>query len=303
MHRKQILTIIILQIASLLNVCAQEALCSWLSPPTVEVGRQYLFRRDFLPSSDVGEANVSISSNGPFRLFVNGRVVCSVYDADNNKTYNVDVSDYMCNDSNTVAVWCAPDVNLLPDDSSKQMLALCFYGKYADGKPFSCATDSSWLCAPSPALSSADGELVDARETIDDWNMRTLPLQMKWTNVKQTGILWTDVWSLYNARKISDYNIKVIKPTSFDVDDDGTTVTYNFGKPFWGTYRITVRDAKRGERIFVDGSEYVCRGVLDEQFVGRLVHKGIRKVVITGDNKFRKSHVVKVEGIAVSPFI
>lgn len=303
MHSKQLLIITIIQLASLLNASAQGALCSWLSPQMPEGGRQYLFRRDILPSSTIDEAFVNVSSGGPFRLFVNGRVVYSAYDARCHKTYNVDVSGYMRNDSNTVAVWCAPDVNRPYGDDNENMLALSLYGKYADGKTFSCSTDSSWLCAPANVVSLADGEAMDAREYVQDWNMCTIPMQMRWSNARETGLAWMQTWPLYTARGLSDYNIKVVRTSSFDVDDDGKTVTYNFGKAFWGTFRITVRDAKRGERIWIDGSEYVCKGVLDEQFVGRFVHKGIRKVVISGDSNFRKSHVVKVEGIAVSPSI
>ncbi len=303
MHSKQILLITILQLASLLNVCAQGALSSWLSPQLTERGRQYLFRRDILPISDIDEAFINVSAVGPFRLFVNGRVVYSAYDANGNKSYTIDVADYMRNDSNTVAVWCAPDINRPSGGVDCGMLALSFYGKYTNGRTFSCSTDSLWLCAPANVISSAYGEIIDAREYIPDWNMCAIPVQMKWSNAKETGLQWSDALSQSNVSGLSDYNIKVVGMSSFDLDDDGKTVAYNFGKAFWGTVRITVRDAKKGERILIDGSEYVCRGALDEQFVGRFVHRGIRKVVITGDISFRKSHVVKVEGLAMSPSI
>ena len=281
---------------------AQGALCSWLSVQTVEKGRQYLFRRTFTDHREIADAYVTVASNGPFRLFINGRVVFTSYFPDNGKGYTLDVKAFMHNDSNTVAVWYAPDIEEPTDETDvcTPMFALSISGKDVSGNRFSWVTDSSWLCAPSNALSTSEGENEDALAYIPGWNMGSLPFPVKWKHAVETDVLWQGMPSLAFSHGRSDSDISVLKPSSFDNFDDGKTVSYNFNKPFWGTFRLTVRNAKAGERIWAGGSEYVCKGTLDEQFVGRFVLKGIRKLVVTGDETFRKSHVVKVEGIATA---
>lgn len=300
MHNKQILLIIILQLASLLNVSAQGALCSWLSPKCVESGRQYLFRRTFLPVTDIDEAFVSLTSHGGFRLYVNGRVVLSVYEPTNSDSYTLDVSDYMRNDSNVIALWCAPDISQGLHEKEDGMFALHFHGRDVSGSQFSYSSDSTWLCAPSNAMSTSDGEIVNALEYMPDLNACTLSMPMKWSNAEAVSDEWIESKPLCFDKSLPNYKMTIRKVSSFDVDNDDKTVTYNFGHAFWGTCRVTLRNAKKGERIWIDGSEYVCRGELDEQFIGKFVCRGIRKVVITGDDKFRRSHVVKVEGISLA---
>jgi hypothetical protein len=303
MRRKQLLLITILQFLSLLNATAQEALCSWLSAETVESGRQYLFRRTFTGGDDAAEACATVAANGPFRLFINGMAVFTSYFPCGGDCLTVDVKGYIRKGENTVALWYAPDMTgaeTLPD-SGGGMFALSLRGRLASGKLFTWVTDTTWLCTPSNALSAPEGESEDATEYLSGWSTGELPVPMRWTHAVGTAAFWAETVSRTLSQGHSDCAIKALKPSFFDVSDDGTAVAYNFNNAFWGTFRITVRGAKAGERIWADGSEYVCRGVLDEQFIGRFVHKGIRKLVITGDTQFRKSHIVKVEGITLSP--
>lgn len=301
-HSKQLLLTTIIQLLSLLNTNAQGALCFWLSAETAEEGRQYLFRRTYAGGFDIADARVTVAANGHFRLFVNGRAVFTSCFSGDGDACTLDVGAYMRNDSNVIAVWYAPETAMSGTYSggAKPMVALSLCGETVTGKPFFCATDSTWLCAPSNVLATPDGENVDATEYMPDWNAVGVMTLMKWKPAAATVPFWTDASLSGHGRRFSDYETEIVKPASFDVLDEGNAVSYNFSKAFYGTFRLTVRNAKAGERIAANGSEYICRGVLDEQFVGRFVNKGIRKVVVTGDNGFLKSHVVKVEGIAVS---
>jgi hypothetical protein len=309
MHRKQLLLIAILNMLSLLNVNAQEALCSWLSASYYEPGRQMLFRRTYAANFDMTEAHIAIASKGTFRLFVNGRAVFSSYISGNSRhfyddcdIYNIDVKAYIRNGSNTIAVWYAPEFTAPEkvDMTGEKMIALCFYGVDASGKSFLHTSDSTWLCAPSNTLSTTEGEIVNALEYIPDWNICDLPMPMKWNCAEDAGSLRVIMSDYPVYEGFADSRIDIINPRHFDVSENEKTVIYDFDKGFFGTFRFTVRGAAVGERIWANGSEYVCRGVLDEQFIGRFVHKSIRKIIITGDDSFRKSHVVKVEGMALS---
>ncbi len=302
-HSRRFLLITVIQFLSLLNADAQGALCSWLSVEKAEQGRQYLFRRTYVSDSAVAEANVTIAANGSFRLFVNGRAVFTSFFPCGDNGVTLDVTPYMRNDSNTVAVWYAPDVRCAqcPSSDANPMVALCLYGRYVSEKPFIFATDTTWLCAPLNVLSSSEGEIENALEYVSGGNLDDAPVPMKWGNSVNSGVLWTQMSPVLRGRGFSDSAVQIVKPSSFDVLDDENAVSYNFNKPFYGTFRLTVRNAKAGERIWAGGSEYVCRGVLDEQFVGRFVLKGIRRIIVSGDGNFKKSHIVKVEGIALSP--
>lgn len=302
-HSRRFLLITVIQFLSLLNADAQGALCSWLSAETAEPGRQYLFSRTYVSNSDIAEANATVAANGSFRLFVNGRAVFTSFFPCPEDGVTLDVTPYMRNDSNTVAVWCAPGLDAAQrrSDECCPMVALCLYGRYASEKPFVFATDTTWLCAPTNVLSTSEGESENALEYISGGSADGSSVPMKWGISANRGVLWTKMSPLYCGRRFSDSAIQVVKPSSFDVLADETAVFYNFGKTFFGTFRLTVRNAKAGERIWADGSEYVCRGVLDEQFVGRFVLKGIRKILVSGDRNFKRSHIVKVEGIALSP--
>lgn len=298
-----------MQFFSLLNANAQEALCSWLSAPSVERGRQMLFRRTYTDGLDIAEARVTIASKGFFRLFVNGRAVFTSYvlgdepaASDDFDIYTVDVGAYVRRDSNTVAVWYAPEMTtpIASSEDEKDMFALCFYGTYVSGEHFSHISDSTWLCAPSNVLSTSEGENNNSIEYLQDWNTSVPSVQMKWKGAEESGFCPLGTTSSDVYKDFSDCRIDILSPGHFDVSDDSKTISYDFGNGFFGTFRFTVRGAKAGERIWANGSEYVCSGVLDEQFIGRFVHKSIRKIVISGDDSFRKTHIVKVEGLAIS---
>ena len=87
--------------------------------------------------------------------------------------------------------------------------------------------------------------------------------------------------------------------TSIVNGKDCVFTCYDFGLGFIGFARVTLRGARKGERIFIGDMEYICSGQLDEQACLRFTTMPVRKLTIYGDNKFRADHIVNVEGISI----
>ena len=85
--------------------------------------------------------------------------------------------------------------------------------------------------------------------------------------------------------------------TPITVNNDKRSANYCFDHPFVGVVRVTLRDTKPGETIFINGMRYVCNGTIDEQVMGRFVMQPWLSVTISGDRYFRNNHVQNVEGI------
>lgn len=80
-------------------------------------------------------------------------------------------------------------------------------------------------------------------------------------------------------------------------ETDKRSVTYAFPHVFMGFVRVTIRDARPGETIFINGMRYICNGTIDEQAIGRFAMLPWRSVTITGDRRFKPEQVQNVEGL------
>ena len=80
-------------------------------------------------------------------------------------------------------------------------------------------------------------------------------------------------------------------------ETDKRSVTYAFPHAFMGFVRVTIRDARPGETIFINGMRYICNGTIDEQAIGRFAMLPWRSVTITGDRRFKPEQVQNVEGL------
>lgn len=308
MHKKQLLLIIISQFLNLLNINAQGVLCSWLSDPMVKNGQQTLFMRTYIAQQEITNASLTIASKGPYRLFVNGRAVYTSYvygealkPESDCETLYLDVTDYMRADSNTIAVWYAPNVDNRNFSYSEvqPMVAVNFYGIENNGAEFSYISDSTWICKNANGYSDINIENENALEYVEGWNLGEPNDQMLWRHSQVVKSNWETIMKSYQRQVFSDYSLKVILPNYFDVADDKNVISYDFDKGFWGTVRVTIRGANVGKKIYFNGSEYVCNGQLDEQYIGRFVHYGMRKLHITGDFFFQTNQIVKVEGLEI----
>ena len=55
----------------------------------------------------------------------------------------------------------------------------------------------------------------------------------------------------------------VLEPYQEEFDHQGCHI--DFGRPFRGTIRLTIRNASKGTTLHINGNQYVCSGEMDEQ--------------------------------------
>lgn len=81
-------------------------------------------------------------------------------------------------------------------------------------------------------------------------------------------------------------------------------VTAVFSQPFFGFVRVTMRGARRGERIVTDnGLAYICNNQMDEQLFNRFIPCQQNVFSVMGDCRFKASQVQYVEGLELSTYM
>ncbi len=308
---------ILITVSGLLDLRAQEAISYWVTAENDTPGQQILLRRTFSGDMPQGTTHLLVAATGSYNLYINGRIAYSSFRFDmtgsgrqDNESAatdglllrDIDVSAYILPGDNVVAAWLAPS-NITagePEYPEKPLFFADIYVCDGSGNITFYPDDYPWLWTEANAVSLADGEYIDARDEVVGWNGAPLEEIVRWRPARQEKPIWLPTTSFLESASRSDYARKVVRPRFFSRSDDGKSIVYDFGKGFYGTVRATFRNAKSGEHVFINGSEYVCSGKFDEQFVGRFVASGCRKLRIEGDKSFSISHVSAVEGIAVS---
>ena len=295
---------------TLLGLRAQECSSLWITCPQAQNGQQVAYASECVAADSIAHAQVVVASTGYFRLYVNGSLVTvppyplarapfrdGATDGMAVAT-RFDITRHLQKGRNVVVMHCSP-----LDDTTATAFSLRLSGVYADGREFLRDADDSWMCCPLGAsFIGSKTEFQDGRESIasltldtDGCVMRWLPAATDLRNIPVSGGMSVDT----NYEYIS----KVIKPRFFSVAGDEKSVSFDFGAGFYGMLRVTIRNTKPGQRLFIDGSEYVCKGKDDEQFVMRFASSWFRKIYISGDEKFTTKQVSKVEGLQILPII
>lgn len=293
---------------TLLGLKAQECSSLWLTCPKAYVGQEIAYSRTYTDSLDLSKGSVVVATSGYFRLYVNGNLVsvpsCPMarapYRESEDKTEPIackfDVARYLRNDSNTITLLtCPSSIDETP------VFSLRFNAVSLKGRTYVREADESWLCCPlNDFLTDYNSEYCDERR-----------LSLPSNGISDEGIMhWLPVetldYSFLADTKMSvfpsyEYINKVLKPRYFSVDWDEKGISYDFGNGFAGLIRVTLRDTKAGQHIYVAGSDYVCKGQSDEQFVLHFAASGFRKVYISGDKLFRVKNVSRVEGLQIVP--
>lgn len=242
------------------------------------------FRHTYLTQRRPINATVSITARGRYRVYVNESNVTPALPSDWHHepvTIDIDVSGYLRNDSNTIAILYHPA------HSHDHDIAVRYYGTARDGHPFSHNADGRWLCRPvregsgdgidqgyTQSVSTACWTATSAPHTdLEIWP--TTPLQPAW--VTRTAAVTTPRYS------------------------ERTTggVAYEFVTGFYGFVRITLRGAKKGETITIGGRNYICKGETDEQITTAFTPAYHRRVVVSGDKDFDAAQVQRLEGISL----
>lgn len=260
------------------------------------------FRQTYLEQGRPQQAYVTVATSGYYKLYVNECNVGTAAFYPSRESYSdkivsmtFDVTPYLRSDTDVVALCYAPSY---PHVDSCQISVL-FCGIDSAGRPFSRASDGDWLCRRANSRWTSDGgEVVDGRCHDPSW-------KAAWF----APALWL---SAECRNDPSRRHVTYLSPDAPVMhldhsesyrffDRDSTGVTYDFGQGFHGMLRLTLREARHGERIFYDGIEYICSGEMDEQMFPVFRTGDYRRVRVTGDCRFRRDQVVDVEALQMAP--
>lgn len=294
--------IMFLMIFSFCAVKAQDFNTHWISSPLRNGYSQIWFRQTYRLKEQPVYAQMTVVSTGMYELHVNQRNITTgtrlPYRAQLDEeaigiTFNV--TPFLRPGINTIALWYSPS---FPHFNDRQ-ISVIFFGRYKDGSVFSYTSDENWLCKPASIhLLPGNNEYFDGSGDINLWDGEaadpaTWQLAVR-TNNKHLPVKYYSVG--YPSRKTE----RVVMPDYFD--NEGDSVVYHFNNAFRGYVRLTLRGAKRGSKINIQGLEYICNGKLDEQAYRKFTLTTNRRVMVSGDEKFRKDQIQSVQGIIVVPY-
>ena len=286
------------------HAMAQEFDTHWISYPTVDSTSQIWFRHTYTTHERPVQATISIKTTGRFELFVNERNVSTdvLMPYREEMSNNVIVTEYnitrfLHSGTNTIAVWYSPS---FPHINPRQ-ISLTYNGKTKDGHYFSHISDESWLChKANRQLLPSGGELSDNTYYPLKWNSDDIDaacwlgtVAIPNTQQEQTTV-YKDFYTAYKVKHIRHHNY-------FDIRGDSTF--YDFGTPFRGWIRVTLRNAKAGESIDIDGLKYICNGEMDEQAYRKFTLPECQRIIIWGDNHFKIKQIQDVETLEIVPYI
>lgn len=283
-----------------LAISAQDFGMQWMSASQADKADMVWFRHTYSLHERPTQASISIATTGYFRLYVNGYDVSTAYrlpyreKGDTGSIGHIfDVTRFLQAGDNIIAVYCSP----LAYDLDRALFAFRFDGKWVNGQRFSYDGSEGWLCRSASFSLMPDGRQVQnglseeytystADESLACWYPATMI-----PSPQNRSTRWHQ--SFYQEEVVAEE----IRPLYFNVEGD--SVFYEFGTGFQGYVRVTLRDAIPGECIYINGSQYICSGQMDEQIFQRLQITNCRQVCISGDTNFRRSQIQKVEGIGI----
>lgn len=298
---------------------------SWIGLPGRDDGAEVWFRHTYNFPQRPRSACISIVTTGYAELFVNGwnvsvDVLSPTREHDDGGAAAIvyDVTRFLREQDNVIAVWFSP----LRGVSDERQIALSLYGKEHGGHPFCYDADGGWLCRQAPVTFGEDGcEDIDGREMACAWNADEIDI-MQWVNADEMGenrMKPRDVplvplksgggtaqetcWSVPKAARVAYAATKVdriVCPLSFDIAGD--SVVYDFGVGVEGMLRVTLRGTVNGERLNIGGIRYTCAGYSDEQVIQRFSTVNARRMLVCGDENFKREQVTKVEVLTLKPY-
>lgn len=295
--------IVILLFTTVLSVCGQEFNTPWIFAPQSDSTSHVYFRKSFLSDGRPKQVALKFTTTGYYKLYVNE---CNVGTAlfyphrDGNDTAAIettfDITTYLRKDTNVIAILYSP---IYPKLTTKQ-IAVNIYGKDCNGKAFCFISDESWLCRQANSHITPDGgEFIDGRGHDPSWKATTIYNQALWMHAQHIN-------NTHKAMPIhySEYSPHITRVTTFNTDDISLTedsiTALELPYGFYGFYRATIREAKRGEEIDLGNLHYICNGKTDEQAFPQFTINFLRTLPITGDDRFKASHIVDLEAISVA---
>ncbi|SFG04454.1 hypothetical protein [Prevotella sp. KH2C16] len=283
-----------------LGVQAQEFSARWISYPQPDSTSQIWFRKTYISKERPLTAWLTVTTTGCVDVYVNE---CNVSNAqitlnrhapsDVPTTRTFDISHLLRSDSNTIALWYAPSYPHI----DHHQVAVVYSGKDRRGRNFAHLSDGSWLCRPANRVLAPNAdEVQDANVDITPWNATPVNTAL-WQTAKE---VWEPARGSKRLQDILTGQERVVKIRPYKYFDlAGDTVYYEFGEPFYGFLRATLRDCKKGEVIHFGDFEYICNGKTDEQAFPKFARFFGRRILVYGDKWFRREQIQRLEVVEV----
>lgn len=263
---------------------------------------QSWFRRMVWFDSAPRQVVMTVVTNGFADVYVNGRnvssavfVPCRTSLSDDVLGVSFDVTRFFHSGNNAVALWQSPQSG----QTTRPVVAVELSGIRDDGTRFCITGSGEWLCKAASRRFLPSGEEVQEGSTSVD----------SWTHGEMEVALWSPPEEL-DADLFGGYEIQLpyanqlysgITTPADSTWVENDSLVCRFDKVAEGRVRVTLRNAKKGERISINGLQYICTGQTDEQAFHKFTTIPCRTVVITGDSRFSPSQVQTVEAITVVP--
>lgn len=270
----------------------------WIHHPAANDSTEVLFRHVYTSSAAPRQAAITVATTGKMRVYFNERNVSRELFLSSPRSsvqlHTFDVSRYLRPDSNVIAVWVAP----IKGHPVQKQLSLEYYGSYDNQGRFHHRANQAWSSLLLPHCHATDStETFDAREVPSDWkSTEYAPLPGSWTapQAETTHSPSLSTWEICPADSSLSL-LNILQPIALQEDAHGIYVS--FGRTFEGSLRITLRDAKKGEEIYIDGFTYICQGELDEQAFRYFSQSSQSTFYICGDERFDKKQIQRIEGL------
>lgn len=280
-----------------------QSFCShWISAQQVDSTSEIWFRQQIRLQELPAFGSATIATTGKVDVYINERNVSTAIwipdrtgNDDRPVSVNMEVTRFLQPGVNTIAIWYSPS---FPHINGRQ-IAFSLCGRMKNGEKRAFCSDDGWLARRANAsLANDGGERYDANAYTLKWNSDDVDWGL-WQPARDTNT--PAIASRYH---LTDYPAvkrdMTYTPRYFDLAGD--SVYYQFDKAFKGQLRITLRNARRGQKIYVDGLEYTCSGEMDEQACRKFTVADYRRVLIHGDRNFRNEQIQSVEGLEIVPY-
>lgn len=278
-----------------LNASAQEFGTHWVSYPLPDDSCEVLFRKTFREYDRPLTAQLTFASTGRLRVYVNERnITADVLFLNEDSTvtlFTYDITRYVRKGNNTIAVWYAPTAHSI---AGKQ-LSLEYYGWRNEYVPFYHKADGTWQTRLlTTSYTTGEHEAYHRPDMptawkehnyqYGDWQRPTgAPADAKETTA-------TAATPLYRCRLQ-----RTLRPVAVKADSLGLLA--DFGEYFYGTIRLTLRGARKGQKINVSPLLYTCDGSLDEQAYQHFHPVRQRYYLIEGDPRSLRRQITNIEGL------
>ena len=302
--------------------------------PTAEKGEEVWFH-SILPINKLPDsASISISTTGFVLVYVNGRNATTAtlwpYRPNNSPgiaSQDIDITTLLSYGRNVISIWYAPCLQPLSQtsgsignafathsditsDRGNNAFATQYQGyqtgdcqisvcitTVTEGKEQRfCNTERDWLCSIAAGKMTRKGEDYDAMAYQQDWKSFIYAVTPLWIGAEKSMLshpILNDIPDIpLRARKI-------FEPISVYESNDTTRCYFPLGAE--GQIRLTIRGARKGQEIDVNGMRYRCIGKMDEQFFTRFTTVKTDSIIITSRDGTKLPELADAEIIMLKP--